>query len=144
MSSLSDISIELLIPEIMMIIGILAMIIMPNLGDAKIRIPLTNTSIPVLIGGTRFNQVNNPYIPSIIAIFTFSLSFIVSLVMIQGETNGNVGEIMEINQFTNLFSLIFTSTLLITSIATFYVMPPRKDPKIPKNSDSIDSSESSI
>ena len=139
MSSLSDISIELLIPESMMIIGILAMIIIPNLGDAKIRIPLTNTSIPVLIGGTRFNQVNNPYIPSIIAIFTFSLSFIMSLIMTQGETNGYVGEIMEINQFTNLFSLIFTSTLLMTSIATFYVMPPRKNPKIPENSDSTDS-----
>ena len=107
MSSLSDISMELLIPESMMIIGILAMIIIPNLGDAKIRIPLTTTSIPVLIGGTRFNQVNNPYIPSIIAIFTFTLSFIMSLIMIQGETNVYVGEIMEINQFTNLFSLIF-------------------------------------
>ena len=58
MNSLSDISLELLLPETMMIIGILAMIIIPNLGDTKIRIPLTKTSVPVLFGGTRFTQVN--------------------------------------------------------------------------------------
>lgn len=57
MNSLTDISLKLLIPESMMIIGILAMIIIPNLGDAKIRIPLTNTSVPVFIGGTRFTRV---------------------------------------------------------------------------------------
>ena len=144
MNSLSDISLELLLPEIMMIIGILAMIIVPNLGDTKIRIPLTKTSVPVLFGGTRFTQVNNPFIPSIVAIITFTASFIMSLIMLQAETNGNIGEVMEINQFTNLFSLIFTSALLITSVATFYRMPPYTNPEIPKNTDSESSLSAKI
>ena len=144
MNSLSDISLELLLPEIMMIIGILAMIIVPNLGDTKIRIPLTKTSVPVLFGGTRFTQVNNPFIPSIVAIITFTASFIMSLIMLQAETNGNIGEVMEINQFTNLFSLIFTSALLITSVATFYRMPPYTNPEIPKNTDSESSLSTKI
>ena len=144
MNSLSDISLELLLPEIMMIIGILAMIIIPNLGDTKIRIPLTKTSVPVLFGGTRFTQVNNPFIPSIVAIITFTASFIMSLIMLQAETNGNIGEVMEINQFTNLFSLIFTSALLITSVATFYRMPPYTNPEIPKNTDSESSLSTKI
>ena len=144
MNSLSDISLELLLPEIMMIIGILAMIIVPNLGDTKIRIPLTKTSVPVLFGGTRFTQVNNPFIPSIVAIITFTASFIMSLIMLQAETNGNIGEVIEINQFTNLFSLIFTSALLITSVATFYRMPPYTNPEIPKNTDSESSLSTKI
>ena len=144
MNSLSYISLELLLPETMMIIGILAMIIIPNLGDTKIRIPLTKTSVPVLFGGTRFTQVNNPFIPSIVAIITFTASFIMSLIMLQAETNGNIGEVMEINQFTNLFSLIFTSALLITSVATFYRMPPYTNPEIPKNTDSESSLSTKI
>jgi NADH-quinone oxidoreductase subunit N len=144
MNSLSDISLELLLPETVMVIGILAMIIIPNLGDTKIRIPLTKTSVPVLFGGTRFTQVNNPFIPSIVAIITFTASFIMSLIMLQAETNGNIGEVMEINQFTNLFSLIFTSALLITSVATFYRMPPYTNPEIPKNTDSESSLSTKI
>ena len=144
MNSLSDISLELLIPESIMIIGILTMILIPNLGDAKIRIPLTNTSVPVFIGGTRFTQVNNPFIPSIVAIITFTLSFFMSLIMLQGAKNGEIGQIMEVNQFTTLFSLIFTSALLMTSIATFYRMPPKQNPEIPQDKDTEYSASAKI
>jgi len=144
MNSLSDISLELLIPESIMIIGILTMILIPNLGDAKIRIPLTNTSVPVFIGGTRFTQVNNPFIPSIVAIITFTLSFFMSLIMLQGAKNGEIGQIMEVNQFTTLFSLIFTSALLMTSIATFYRMPPKQNPEIPQDKDTESSASAKI
>tara|TARA_B100001113_G_scaffold133943_1_gene109812 strand:- start:27761 stop:29449 length:1689 start_codon:yes stop_codon:yes gene_type:complete len=144
MNSLSDISLELLLPETMMIVGTLAMIMIPNLGDAKIRIPLTNTTVPVFFGGTRFTQVNNPFIPSVVAMITFTASFFMSFIMLEAEINGNIGEVMEINQFTNLFSLIFTSALLITSVATFYRMPPHKNPEIPKNTDSESSTGNKI
>ena len=43
-----------------MTIGLAAIIIVPNLGDARFRIPLTNTRIPVLIGGTRFPATRDP------------------------------------------------------------------------------------
>ena len=50
-----------------MTIGLAAIIIVPNLGDARFRIPLTNTRIPVLIGGTRFPATRDPRGPTLIA-----------------------------------------------------------------------------
>ena len=53
-----------------MTIGLAAIIIVPNLGDKKFRIPLTNTRIPVLIGGTRFPATRDPRLPNWIALAT--------------------------------------------------------------------------
>ena len=47
-----------------MTIGLAAIIIVPNLGDARFRVPLTNTRIPVLIGGTRFPATRDPGCPT--------------------------------------------------------------------------------
>ena len=49
----------LLLPEITMLSGIVALILIPNLGDATMRIPLTRIRVPVLIGGTRFDFTSN-------------------------------------------------------------------------------------
>ena len=51
-SILTDIDLTtttMLLPEIMMLLGIVALILIPNLGDATIRIPLTRTRVPILI-----------------------------------------------------------------------------------------------
>ena len=53
----------LLLPEITMLSGIVALILIPNLGDATMRIPLTRIRVPVLIGGTRFDFTSNPRLP---------------------------------------------------------------------------------
>ena len=42
---------ELLLPEMTLIAGIIFAILIPNLGDSTLRIPLTRTRIPILIGG---------------------------------------------------------------------------------------------
>ena len=47
-----------------MTIGLAAIIIVPNLGDAKFRIPLTSIRVPVLIGGTRFPATRDPRLPN--------------------------------------------------------------------------------
>ena len=57
----------LLLPEILMLIGIVAMILIPNLGDATMRIPLTRTRVPIFIGGTRSELNNDPRLPNMIA-----------------------------------------------------------------------------
>ena len=54
MSELSEISVNLFLPELIMLSGLVACILIPNLGDARMRIPLTNFRFPTLLGGTRF------------------------------------------------------------------------------------------
>ena len=133
-NSLNDISLDILIPEIIMTIGMLMIIIIPNMGDAKIRLPLSRIHIPVLIGGTRFTQVNNPIIPSIISIITFGLATLMSLWMLLNDDTGVMEPIIEVNQFTSLFSMIFTFALLLTSISSLYRLPSQANAKIPDES----------
>ncbi|MGY8691775.1 MAG: NADH-quinone oxidoreductase subunit N [Candidatus Poseidoniales archaeon] len=143
-NSLNDISLDILIPEIIMTIGMLMIIIIPNMGDAKIRLPLSKIHIPVLIGGTRFTQVNNPIIPSIISIITFGLATLMSLWMLLNDDTGVMEPIIEVNQFTSLFSMIFTFALLLTSISSLYRLPSQVNAKIPDDSDSEKSLNSKI
>ena len=144
MNSLNDIPLDILIPEVIMTIGMLMMIVIPNLGDAKIRLPLTRTHIPVLIGGTRFSLVSNPVIPSIIAIITFASASLMSLFMLLENKTTTAPPIIEINQFTSLFSMIFTFALLLTSISSFYRLPSKSDAKIPNDKDTTASKNSKI
>ena len=74
MSELSEISIELIIPELLLLLGIVSLIILPNLGEARFRIPLTSTRVPVFIGGTRFQFSRDPRLPFRISIIILFLS----------------------------------------------------------------------
>ena len=40
---------ELIIPELIMLFGLVAIILIPNLGKASFRIPLTRIHVPVFI-----------------------------------------------------------------------------------------------
>ena len=62
----------LLLPEIILTLGLVAIILVPNLGDSRFRIPLTNFRIPVLIGGTRFETTRDPRLPNWMAIATLA------------------------------------------------------------------------
>ncbi|HIC50653.1 MAG TPA: hypothetical protein EYP01_04315, partial [Candidatus Poseidoniales archaeon] len=64
----------LILPELIMLAGVLTMILIPNLGDATMRIPLTTTRVPILFGGTRFATTSNPKMPNQIALATFGLA----------------------------------------------------------------------
>ena len=63
-SELDGVDLQLLLPELLLTLGLAAIIIIPNLGDAKFRIPLTSFRIPVLIGGTRFPATRDPRLPN--------------------------------------------------------------------------------
>ncbi|MEC7688834.1 MAG: hypothetical protein VX514_07270, partial [Candidatus Thermoplasmatota archaeon] len=71
--------VESLRPEVTIIVGILLLIIVPNLGNATVRIPMTQFRIPVLLGGERFRATSDPLIPGVISLFTLLLAMASSL-----------------------------------------------------------------
>ena len=85
---------ELLLPEMTLIAGIIFAILIPNLGDSTLRIPLTRTRIPIFIGGTRFKSTSDPRVPARIAIFALFVAFIYSFLEINGAS-GEVGEVAQ-------------------------------------------------
>ena len=77
-SELDGIDLQLLLPELLLTLGLAAIIIIPNLGDAKFRIPLTSIRIPVLIGGTRFPATRDPRLPNWMALGTLMAALVAS------------------------------------------------------------------
>ena len=59
-SEVSGISPALLLPELIMLAGLVALIIVPNIGDARFRIPLTSLRIPTLLGGSSLGTPGYP------------------------------------------------------------------------------------
>ncbi len=125
----------LILPELIMLAGMLAMILIPNLGDATMRIPLTRTRVPVLFGGTRFASTNNPKIPNQIASTTFGLALVSAFLFIHNE--GDVGNALHVDEFSRLFTIIFTAALLLASIATTHRLPARPKVTAPIETDSL-------
>ena len=63
-----------LAPEVTLLCGLVLLFIIPNLGDAKWRIPLTQIRIPVLFGGRRFASTSDPRLPALLSIATLLLA----------------------------------------------------------------------
>jgi len=124
---------ELIIPELIMLAGLIAIILIPNFGDASFRIPLTRIKIPVLIGGNRFKQTSNPKLPNQVSLFVFSAAFFFGLMQ---TSYGSVGDTLEVNEFSRLFSLIFLAALILATIATTYRLPTRVNVTAPTEDDS--------
>ena len=70
-----------LMPEWILVLGIIAMLVVPNIGNATFRLPIPGKSwrIPYLIGGKRFALTGDPRLPKAIAAFTLFASFITAL-----------------------------------------------------------------
>lgn len=124
---------ELIIPELIMLAGLIAIILIPNFGDASFRIPLTSIKIPVLIGGNRFKKTSNPKLPNQVSLLIFSTAFFFGLLQ---NSYGSVGDTLEVNEFSRLFSLIFIAALILATIATTYRLPTRVNVKPPTENDS--------
>ena len=123
---------ELIIPELIMLFGLVAIILIPNLGKASFRIPLTRIRVPVLIGGSRFKSTNNPKLPNQISLITFTSALFFGLMQNSYDT---IGETLEVTEFSRLFSLIFIAALLLATIATTHRLPARVNVKPPNESD---------
>jgi len=124
---------ELIIPELIMLAGLIAIILIPNFGDASFRIPLTSIKIPVLIGGNRFKKTSNPKLPNRVSLLIFSTAFFFGLLQ---NSYGSVGDTLEVNEFSRLFSLIFIAALILATIATTHRLPTRVNVKPPTENDS--------
>ena len=124
-----------MMPELIMLLGLIAIVVVPNLGDAKFRLPLTSVRVPVLLGGSRFDLTNDPRMPNRISNLTFSLALLSSLLLIS-ESPSEVGGILVVDSFSRLFSTMFLGALLLVSIATTHRLPAKTNALIPKDSDS--------
>ena len=124
-----------MMPELIMLLGLIAIVVVPNLGDAKFRLPLTSVRVPVLLGGSRFDLTNDPRMPNRISNLTFSIALLSSLLLIS-ESPSEIGGILLVDSFSRLFSTMFLAALLLVSIATTHRLPAKTNALIPKDSDS--------
>ena len=133
-----------LMPEWILVAGIIAMILVPNLGDATFRLPIPGKSIriPYLLGGKRFALTGDPRLPQAIAAFTLFASFITALLSQLVDSGVGVAEacitmaggvddcttssgtyILRIDAFSRLMEMIFTGALLLAIIANWDRLP---------------------
>ena len=124
---------ELIIPELIMLFGLVAIILIPNLGNASFRIPLTRFHVPVFIGGSRFKSTSNPRLPNQVSLVIFISAFFFGLMQ---NSYGSIGDTLEVTEFSRLFSLIFIAALLLATIATTHRLPARTNVKPPNDNDS--------
>ena len=142
----------LLLPEITMLSGIVALILIPNLGDATMRIPLTRIRVPVLIGGTRFDFTSNPRLPNHVTNAVLFLAFFYAALLLNPtnlseyslEGGSGIGNLLVVDEFSRVFTLLFTSALLLASLATATRMPAIHDATIPQESDSPETADSKV
>ena len=135
---------EILLPELTLVAGIILAVLIPNLGDSKLRIPLTRTRIPILIGGTRFKTTSDPRVPARIGISALFVAFVISFLEIESASGEVVGGVIEITSFTRMMSFVFYGALLLAAIATSYRMPARLSARAPTEKDSESRAEALV
>ncbi len=136
-SEVDGLEIGLILPEVILTLGLAAIILVPNLGDAKFRIPLTSVRVPVLIGGTRFEITRDPRLPNWMALATLTaaLAAAVMALLDPAEWSGNVGSALESDQFSILLTNVFLCVLLLSATAASLSLPSDPDAKPPADGD---------
>ena len=115
-----------------MTIGLAAIIIVPNLGDARFRIPLTNTRIPVLIGGTRFPATRDPRVPNLIAIATLVAALLAGpLALLDPPGSGAIGSTLEVDAFSSLMTNLFLLVRILCAVSATQRLPSDRDAEAP-------------
>ena len=132
---------ELVIPELIMLFGLIGIILIPNLGNASFRIPLTRIHVPVFIGGSRFKSTSNPKLHNQVSLIIFISALFFGLMQ---NSYGKIGDTLEVTEFSRLFSLIFIAALLLATIATTHRIPARPNVKPPNDDDSENLSSKKI
>ena len=112
------------------------MFVITNIGDAKIRLPLTRLRIPALLGGNRFKWNSDPRLPGVISVFTFILAIAMLIRSLGGDacndlvekfctestilttTGNNPVHLLKLDSFSRLFELMFFLALLLVSAAS--------------------------
>jgi len=116
--------ISALCPELILFAGLILLIIVPNLGTGKFRIPGTQTRVYWLLGGNRFKLTSDPRLPSWIAVLTIGSAFLMSILSFQDgvERTAIVSEggteILMVNAFSRVFELVFFGALTLAAFAS--------------------------
>jgi proton-translocating NADH-quinone oxidoreductase chain N len=116
--------ISALCPELILFAGLILLIIVPNLGNGKFRVPGTQTKLYWLFGGKRFKQTSDPRLPGWIAVLTLGAAFIQTILSFQNgvERTAIVSEggtqILMVNAFSRVFELIFFGALTLAAFAS--------------------------
>ncbi len=116
--------ISALCPELILFAGLILLIIVPNLGTGKFRIPGTQTRVYWLFGGNRFKLTSDPRLPSWLAFITIGAAFLMSMLSFQDgvERTAIVSEggteILMVNAFSRIFELIFFGALTLAAFAS--------------------------
>ncbi len=117
-----------LAPEFVLVIGLFTLMIVPNLGDAKFRIPMTQVRIPWFLGGKRGKLDSDPRLPGLFATAFFSLAFVLTAMSfvngmnrIQIVSGDNV--MLQVDEFSRMFELIFFGALALASAASVNRIP---------------------
>ena len=107
-----------------MTIGLAAIIIVPNLGDATFRIPLTSKRVPVLIGGTRFPATRDPRLPNWIALGTLVTALLAgTLALLDPPGSGAIGSTLEVDPFSSLMTNLFLLVLILCTVSATQRLP---------------------
>jgi len=140
-SELDGLSPEILLPEIIMLCGLVALIIAPNIGDARFRVPLTSFRVPILLGGSRFGIARDPRLPNWITIVTLlaSLAAAQQGLLSPGDWSGEVGNVLLVDEFSILLTNIFVSVLLLCAVAATHRIPANPSASAPTEDDDEES-----
>ena len=132
---------KLLAPELTVFVGLLLIMIVPNLGNGTFRIPGTSIRLPWFLGGTRYKFVSSPRLPGLLAVLTMAVALfqVVAYLINSNGLDGDVVssdsgiEIFKINMFSRIFEALFFAALLLAAIASLDRLPIG-----PHKSDDID------
>ena len=115
-----------------MTIGLAAIIIVPNLGDATFRIPLTSKRVPVLIGGTRFPATRDPRLPNRLALATLVAALAAgTLALLDPPASGAIGSTLEVDAFSSLMTNLFLCVLILCTVSATQRLPSDPDAEAP-------------
>ncbi|MBL6733273.1 MAG: NADH-quinone oxidoreductase subunit N [Candidatus Poseidonia sp.] len=117
-----------LAPEFVLVVGLFTLMIVPNLGDAKFRIPLTQIRIPWFFGGSRAKFESDPRLPGLFATSFLTVAFVLATMsFVNGMNRTQIASgdnvMLQVDEFSRMFELIFYGALALASAASVNRMP---------------------
>ena len=118
-----------LAPEFVLVIGLFTLMIAPNVGNATFRIPLTQIRVPWFFGGKRGLLSSDPRLPGLLTTVFFTLAFGLATASFVGGMNKTQiiteggSTMLQIDEFSRMFELIFFGALALASAASVNRLP---------------------
>ncbi len=121
---------KLLAPETVLLLGLVAVFVIPNLGNTTFRIPLTKIQVPWFLGGRRFRLTGSAHLPGLIGCATLlgSLMLLVMNQLDSGFTEQVIGieneiVLFKVDAFARLFEMIFLAAVFLACMASLDRVP---------------------